>query len=395
MSQKNRNHDGYDDGYVYQTNKKGKRVKSAASSNFEDVSSYSTHSGKKGAGKKKSKGQRVIKVLLAIVFSLLIVLGAGLIYVSTYLLGDLNTTNLTKDPAKLGIPSNIVTDSNVKNIALFGVDSRGGDFTGRSDATLILSVDMRHRKIKVISLLRDSYVYINGTQDKLTHAYGYGGYELAIKTLNQNFNLDIMDYATVNFGSLANIIDGVGGIDLNITDGEVSEINKNLRGLAKEQPELGISEADNITQSGDVHLNGSQAVAYGRIRKLDSDFGRANRQQNVLESMFKKVMSVNKLELPGMVKELAKYCETNMEIFEDIIPLGQVVLSGFTMERMTIPGETPFGTLPWDDPWSRGELDMSVISYDLEMATKMIDAFIKEEESPYWEELHANSAVVE
>ncbi|WP_099204900.1 LCP family protein [Scatolibacter rhodanostii] len=389
MSRNENRHNRYDDNYEYQTNKRAQAVPQGygAKGSFEDVSSYSSQ-GQKGPRKKKSAGRKAIEIILAVIFSLLIVLGAGLIYVSTYLLGDLNTTSLTKDPAELGIASDVISDNSIKNIALFGVDSRGNSFTGNSDAIIIMSVDMKHNKIKLTSVLRDSYVPIEGNGSyKINAAYSWGGYELAIKTLNQNYNMDIMDYVTVNFGRLAELIDAVGGVDVEIREDEISYMNDNLRGLAIEQPELGIDSDDEVTEAGLLHLSGHQAVAYSRIRYLDSDFGRVGRQQNVLEAMFQRVMTMSKAEYPSMIKQMMPLCETSLDP-GDVLPLAQVALSGFTMERMTIPNEIT----GYDDPYID---DMSVILYDLEDASHLIDAFIYEQDSPYYDTYYGSSTEVD
>src|SRR5699024_2790536 len=116
----------------------------------------------------------------------------------------------------------------VVNIALFGVDSRDtGGMSGRSDTVMIASLDKKHDKIKLTSLMRDTYLDIpNKGMDKLTHAYAHGGPELAIKTINQNFDMNIRDYATVDFFGLEAIIDALGGVDIDIEDYEINNLNK-------------------------------------------------------------------------------------------------------------------------------------------------------------------------
>lgn len=370
----------YGDNYAYRSTK-GKQSPTS-SKTFEDVSSYSQSSRKK-VKKKMSTGKRVAVVFLSVVFSLLILAGAGLIYVSTYLLSDLTTTTLTKDPAELGISEDIISDGTVKNIALFGLDSRGNDFSGRSDAIMIMSVDQKHNKIKLISVLRDSYLDIGyGSYEKAAHAYSYGGAKQGIKMLNMNFNLDIMDYVSINFGNLAEVVDAVGGIDVQITELEMYHINMNLDGLAREQPELGISTANHIDRWDTVHLDGHQAVAYARIRKTETingtndDFGRVERQQIVLQALFSKVLTMSKLDYPAMIKNLTALCETSMD-FNDILPLAKVALSGFTLERLSMPDSQ------YINYWF-GNSNGSTVDYDIDEAAELIDAFIKEEDSPYW-----------
>lgn len=386
MSRKH-SENGYHDNYAYQMPKNG--GKGTRGGQFEDVSSYSSSKGK--GGKKKSTTRRVVSILLAVVFSLCIVAGAALIYVSTYLLGDLNTTSLTKNKAELGIASDIISSSEIKNIALFGVDSRSEGESARSDSIMILSLDMKHKKVKLTSVARDSYVPVEGYgYTKITHAYAYGGYQLAVKTLNQNFNMDIMDYVTIDFRGLASIIDAIGGVDLNITSEERDEINRILYMTATDDPSLGLNPYEHLLsddQYGDVHMDGYQAVSYARIRYLDSDFGRMDRQQNVMQAMFNQVMAVSKTEYPKMVKTLAGYCETSMNI-GDILPLVQLVLSNFTIERLSLPSDSIGYSTPTID-------GMSVVQYDLETAAHQLDAFIKEQDSPYWSDFYSTGGTDE
>ena len=302
---------------------------------FEDLSSYSSE-----AEYKKSRGtgkwKKVLMVFLSLICVLMILVGCGFLYLSTYMFADLTTNSITKDPTELGITEHTVTEKYIKNIALFGVDTRSNDFTGRSDAILVLSVDQVHNKIKMISLLRDirvymgdDYTYTGTGYDKITHAYQFGGPEYTIKVINQNFNLDITDYVTVNFTNMAKIVDAVGGVDLEITDGEVYEINKNLD---DNNPDVKIYE------SGLVHLNGDQAVAYARIRNIGSDNGRAERQQKVLTALLDVVVDMPVSSYPETVKNMCALCETSLD-FNEIMGLAPIVLNGFTIEKTIIPDE--------------------------------------------------------
>ena len=193
---------------------------------------------------------------IAIFFCLIFILcGSGLVYVSTNLLSGLSTTTIAKDDDSLGIDTkNIVMDDSIKNIALFGLDSRNGEFTGRSDVIMILSVDNKHGKLKLTSILRDSELTIEGEGndgsylnyvDKINAAYFYGGPELAIRTINQNFGLDIRDYVTINFANMASIVDAFGGVDIELTAEEVEAVNDNLWALSQEvEDQKAIDQAD-------------------------------------------------------------------------------------------------------------------------------------------------------
>lgn len=116
--------------------------------------------------------------------------------------------------------------SGITNIALFGLDSRVKNEASRSDCIMIITLDGTHNKIKISSIMRDTYVHVDGYgMTKITHAYAYGGPQLAIKTINENFGLNIKDYVKVDFFSLEKIVDSVGGIEVNITSQELKVIN--------------------------------------------------------------------------------------------------------------------------------------------------------------------------
>ncbi len=235
------------------------------------------------------------------------------------MVGKLNNVGL--DDSDLGIEKSKNTSSKIKNIVLFGIDQTEGDI-GRSDAIIIATVDSLHKKLKLTSISRDSYVNIEGHgYDKLNHAYAYGQEELAIKTINQTFGLDITDYAKVNFNNLKDIIDTLGGIDITVEDSELGDLN-------------GV-----ISTSGRQHVNGTQALAYSRIRKNSGgDDSRTERQRMLLTEIFNKVSTVGILKLPSMVNDILPHVQTSLSTSE-VLSLGTKVLtSGITdIEQLRFP----------------------------------------------------------
>lgn len=312
---------------------------------FEDISSYSSKQAYRRNQKKKKKTG--LKVFLSVLFTLFILVGGVLIYISTFMLGGLKTTTITKDKTELGISEETQSEAGITNIALFGVDARSdsGTFTGRSDAIMVMTIDNVHHKVKLTSLMRDVRVYIgekcayDSGYDKLNHAYMYGGPELAIRTINQNFGLDIQDYVTVNFAAMAEIVDAFGGVDIEVMDDEIAEINRNMRDLQAESPEsLSGPLVEYTGSAGLAHLDGNQAVAYGRIRSIGNDNQRVERQQEVLSALLGKVSSISKLEYPNIVSKLAPLCETSLSI-DKIISCAQIAVTGFEIERLSIPSD--------------------------------------------------------
>nr|WP_281418728.1 LCP family protein [Clostridium frigoris] len=135
--------------------------------------------------------------------------------------------------------------------------------TSLSDSIMIVSIDSNNKKIKISSIMRDTYVKIKGHgQTKITHAYAYGGPQLAIRTINENFNLNIRDYITLDFFSFEKIIDAIGSVSIDIKQDEISPINDKIVEVSKIEKK----SVPKITKPGLQNLNGLQAVAYTRVR---------------------------------------------------------------------------------------------------------------------------------
>ncbi len=199
-----------------------------------------------------------------------------------------------------------VKSGKIRNVLLLGVDSSSS--YGRSDTIMILTVDQTTKKIKLSSIMRDSYVYIEGHgMDKINHAYAFGGARLALKTVNTNFKLNIRDFAVVNFSQLPQIIDSVGGISLSLTAAEAKYMG--FTGGAKT-----------------YKLNGAQALRYSRIRKLDSDFARTSRQRTVLKAILDKLMELSPTKVPSVANKILPMIRTTLSA-NDIISTGVKVVS--------------------------------------------------------------------
>ena len=372
---------------------------------FEDLSSYSS-SKEYNKRRKNRRGHTVLKCILGVFCALLIVFGSGLIYIATHLLDDLTTTNITKDPTALGIDPSVTMDDSIKNIALFGLDQRSAysDDSTRSDVIMVLTVDNKHKKLKITSILRDSYVSIEGENsngvhvdymDKINAAYAEGGYELAIRTLNRNFGLNIMDYVTIDFTDTAAIVDAFGGVEISLTAEEKWEINQNLwnlsqetEGLIKDSDFLADANGQVVDLAGAEYsdsvelLNGNQAVAYGRIRNIGYDYQRVERQQIVFKALMNRVTQLSFGEYPSLISQLMPYCETSLDL-TDAIGMTPILTSDFTIETISIP-DINYETDLADDG--------SYLNYDLERAGHRIDSFINEEDSDYWEEFGNSGA---
>ena len=330
------------------------------------------HATKPVAGEKttdKKKRRRALWITLGSVIALLGILVGGFFY----FFGGLQTEEL--NPDDLGINSSyhssIQQEKKITNIALFGIDSRAGGNAdvGLSDAIIILSINHQTNKVKLISIMRDSYVQINGRWDKLTHAYGYGGAALAVKTLNENFNLDITNYVTVNFDQMSHVVDAVGGITLDVTEAERLDLNHNIEEIRGSAGKL-------LYKSGKgIHLTGDQAVGYARIRKVDNDQARTGRQREVLMAVFDKVSTMSVLQYPSLAKSMIPMVTTSFT-YSDVLEFLPVITSGeVIIDDAMIPGD-------YDDARNAMINGIYYMQYDLEKATDHIHKFIYEDIHP-------------
>lgn len=236
--------------------------------------------GKNPKKKKKSKLKRFL-IILVIIIALL---AAGLYYLVGRFYSKMNFERndvLAAEPMK---------EDGVVNILLIGNDSRTNGEDGRSDAMILLSVSNKTDKIYMTSLLRDMYVDIPGhDSNRLNAAYAYGGAELLMETIEKNFDITVNRYVLVNFEAFANLIDAVGGVELELTSEEIEYVNAYLveYNMLLNRPQ-GTDNMD-TSVSGLVHLNGAQALAYSRNRYLGTDFGRTERQRKVLTAAIGKL----------------------------------------------------------------------------------------------------------
>ena len=195
-------------------------------------------------------------------------------------------------------------DENLKdyrNIVLLGVDSQNGSFSNtRSDCIIIVSINKKTNDVNLTSVYRDTYVQIDGHGlDKITHAYAYGGPELAMSTLNKNLDLNITEFVTVNFETVKTVVDSIGGVTIKVTDAEATQIS-------------------GLSSGGTYTLNGEQALAYSRIRKIDSDYQRTERMRTVIEAVFDKVKTLGVSELSNFVDTILPLISTNLSSNEII-----------------------------------------------------------------------------
>lgn len=279
------------------------------------------------------------KIVLATITVLVVLVGM----VSSYFYSQLNKVKKAEIPktnSELNISDNAAKqDDEIINISFFGVDRRHKDEASRSDALMILTLDKKHKKVKISSVMRDSYVNVNGYgMTKITHAYAYGGPTLAIKTLNKNFDLNIKDYVTVDFFGLEKIIDSVGGVDINVTPEELKYIN----GYIEETSKLESAPIPTVNHTGVQKLNGRQAVAYTRIRyTAGGDFERTQRQRTLLVAVLNKIKEKGPTNVANVALQLLPYTETSMsntEILKSLTSISTLDIKNIDQQRFPLDG---------------------------------------------------------
>lgn len=282
--------------------------------------------------KKKSLRKKILITFLFIILGIIIV-GSG------YVIGTLNKMNNTEiNQDNLGFKEEDFEEydnsKKITNIALFGIDAVDGK-TGRSDSIMVATVDPVHNKLKITSIMRDSYVAIDGYgNDKINHAYAYGGAELAIKTINENFGLNIKDYVTVDFSTLPLIIDLLGGVNIEITDEEIQYVNYYINDLNVAEG----TSSPHIYNSGIQHLDGIQALAYSRVRYTSGgDYERTQRHRTVLNALFSELVSTPVTNYPNILNQVLPYVETSLKT-TDLLSLGTTVVGiGNNLEQDRFP----------------------------------------------------------
>lgn len=221
-------------------------------------------------------------------------------------------------------------------VAVFGVDSRDGNVEkgALSDVNMIVNVDRESGDIQLISIYRDMYSMIDedGKFHKFNQAYVEGGPEQALETLNRNLDLDIKDYITVNWKAVIDAINILGGVDLEITDAEFKYMNSFI---AKTVEATGVGSYE-LEHAGMNHLDGVQAVAYARLRLMDTDFNRTERQRKVVSLAFDKAKNANFSTLYSILVAVLPQTSTNVGI-DNLIPFAKDISKYHLSETTGFP----------------------------------------------------------
>lgn len=225
----------------------------------------------------------------------------------------------------------------VYHLLLVGVDTDGKGITGRSDTMVLAVLDTRGGNIKLVSFMRDLYVKIYGRgHNRLNAAYAFGGPDLLVKTIKNVFQVPVDAYLAVDFGLMARLVDAIGGISMDVNEDEKNALNGILAYYHAQNGQPG--DRDRLLHSGEVRLNGMQAMAYARIRKIDSDFERVGRQQNTLRAIFAQLMSLESSRIGEILLQFASEVKTDVSLSDalELIPL-VFELKDSPIRSLTIP----------------------------------------------------------
>ncbi len=252
----------------------------------------------------------VMAFLVALVLAAVLVLGGGAIVMATLASAD----HISIDKHDIGIDADAAASiDGYRNIAVLGTDARAGDDESnvRSDAIIVASINEETDEVKMFSVFRDTLLDVgDGTLDKITHAYAYGGPQQSVKALNKNLDLNIDEVVVINWKTVADTIDAVGGIEIDVQESELDELNKYIHETAINVD----GPADKVESAGKQKLNGVQAVTYARIRKdaATGDYRRNERMKIVFSETFKAVKQAGPLKMLSVARHAMPEVKTNL-----------------------------------------------------------------------------------
>ncbi|QCX34611.1 LytR family transcriptional regulator [Caloramator sp. E03] len=306
-----------------------------------------------------------MKKILFILIPFLLIFGLGVgsyyyinnkIYIPTP--QNFFTSEKEKNDAKYDEEHGII------NVLLIGVDSRSKYEDARTDSMILATLDLNNKKIKLTSFMRDMYVPIpNHGLNRINSAFFFGGPELLIKTINQDFNLNIQYYVSIDFKAFQNVVDTLGGIDIEIKDYEVEQLNYYIKEANWNNPIY-------IKGAGYQHLNGQQVLSYCRIRKVgNGDYERTERQRKVLSLLAEKAKNMGILKFPELFSSILPNIKTNIPTSKLMsFAYSTLKMGNTSIESIRIPVDGTFESMIVNG--------MDVLVPDLEKNIKYLDRFI-------------------
>ena len=310
--------------------------------------------------RRRSKIKRTVLSVLCVFLACLIGAGGYLSYHINHILDSINYTAYSNENKYIS-KSELSHSDDVLNILVIGLDDDEGTGEARSDSMMIVSLDSKHKKIKLTSFLRDMWVDIPDYKTaKLNASCSHGGAQLVIDTIETNFKVDIDNYVMVNFNIFVEIVNELGGIDVDVSKAESDAMAK----------------FDCIVEPGEnVHLDGEQTLWYARIRKCDSDFQRTSRQREVVTLLFDKLKTKNVKELYDLGLNVLQKVQTGFtksdlkKMIVDVKNRNSIIkYLSYDIEQMSVPAD---GT--WNDATIKGQM---VLEVDIDKNSELLKDFI-------------------
>ncbi len=312
--------------------------------------------------KQNKKGNKMVRnIIIGAEVAVLVILAIVLIF--TWKTTDEDEGIILVDPDEMHIGEDIDVNApevkevrdNYTTIACFGVDARGNNLTKgtRTDCIIIAAIDNNTGDVRLASIYRDTLLNTKTmeepTYDKCNSAYAYGGPERAINMLNTNLDLYIDKFVTIGFNGVINVVDAVGGVDIDVQQNEVKFLNDYQASMWSTETNTVITDDYTpVTDIGMQTLSGYQALAYCRIRyTAGSDFKRTERQRTVVSQIVEKAKKIDAKKITKICNDMGGYIATNLDITEEIIPMATEA------SKYNIVGSTGF---PFDDKITTGLL---------------------------------------
>jgi len=322
-----------------------------------DVSRRATAKPPKAPKKRRvSTGKKIALGLIALVLVICIAGGAFANSVLGKITYDKPHSN------KYVSAGDLMQSKDVKNILLLGVDARPDEEseTSRADSMMLISIDKKHGCIKMTSFLRDTWVYIpaHEGEQRLNAASSYDGYNGVVDTIEYNFGVKIDGYVVADFEMFKVLVDSIGGVTVNVTKKEAKEVNNHPKRYGKVK-----------LKAGKHKLNGKQALAYCRIRKIDTDFMRTKRQRTVMQSILSEVKKGNPLKLAKMASNSAEFIETSLTKAQ-LMSIGVAAIS-------CVKGDMLQQRVPFEHTWDYANKNgASVIAINVEKNKEQLIDYI-------------------
>lgn len=305
--------------------------------------------------KRKKHGGLIIVLILVVG-----ILSAGYL-LFRHFYGLMNYQPITESAASSDDVSTTASDD-VYNILLLGNDSRDADTSGRTDTMILVSINKETKKIVLTSFMRDMYLYIPGYDgyQRLNAANVYGGVSMTADTIEQNFDIHIDRYVEVDFFAFIDAVNSLGGVDVTLTDADIDEMNLKMQEVNwyMYQDDSRLYD-DNISGgAGDYHLDGAQTLAYCRMRYVDDDFGRTQRQRDVLGQLWDEARSSSPIKTYGLMKNVLPQVTSDLTSGECLkLLFSMIQMKNYEIVSQRVPASGTYSDEVIDD--------MDVLSVDL------------------------------